>query len=146
MRAGISSTGYNPRRSRVEIDFDGLIGEAAVATLLGVDVDRKLHLHGDAGWDIEEAGGRYQVKYNTHRNGQLYFSSIEEFKAPVAILVTQEEDLTYRLRGWISKDRFMKVYHETDYGYGTRYAVDQEQLEPISTLLWRDVNAFSESL
>ncbi len=124
----------------MEIDFDGLCGEAAVATLVGVDIDRNIHLHGDAGWDVEEAQGRYQVKYNTHKNGQLYFSSLEEFKAPVAILVTNNNDLTFNIVGYISRERFMKEHYTTDYGYGIRYAVDQKQLDPISKLLWRDTH------
>ena len=121
-----------------------MCGEAAVATLIGVDIDRKLHLHGDAGWDITENQDKYQVKYNTYRNGQLYFTKLEEFKAPVAILVTNNKDMTFEIVGYITRERFMKEHYETDYGYGTRYAVNQEQLDPITTLLWRDEHAVSK--
>jgi hypothetical protein len=109
-----------------------------------VDIDRKLHLHGDAGWDITENQDKYQVKYNTYRNGQLYFAKLEEFKAPVAILVTNNKDMTFEIVGYITRERFMKEHYETDYGYGTRYAVNQEQLDPITTLLWRDEHAVSK--
>jgi hypothetical protein len=133
---GVCSRGYNPRRSREEIDYDGLLGEQAVGVLLASPIDTAIYDGGDPGYDITYHGKTIQVKLNTYPNGDLYFSSLDEFIADIAILVTPVKDDVYRIAGWVSRDEFMGMYQEKDYGYGTRYAVPQDKLKSI--LLFRE--------
>lgn len=132
--AGIPSTKLDRNRSQVDIDEAGLQGEWAVASLLGVQLDERSLLHGDGGTDLIYKGKRIQVKHNRHQGGDLYFNTLEDFDADIAVLTIPGGENAVRIVGWISKEDFLARYHLTDYGYGSRVAVGQSHLRRFDAL------------
>lgn len=132
--AGIPSTKLDSNRSQVAIDEAGLQGEWAVASLLGVQLDERSLLHGDGGTDLTYRGRRVQVKHNSHPRGDLYFNTLDDFDADIAVLTVPGGENVVRIAGWISREDFRACHHLTDYGYGSRVAVGQSHLRRFDAL------------
>ena len=78
------------------------------------------------------------VKCSKREDGPLIFDSPDKFTAKIAVAYGQSKDdpRTFRLHGCISNERFFEKAYRKDYGYGIRYVVDHDNLEPIESL-WR---------
>lgn len=115
-----------------ERNFKGLKGAYAVARFLGVDFDRTLRSGKDLGWDLTFRGWTIEVK-NLQR--WLAFHNLSHFSADIAVLVNpvmNSEDVI--LQGWVSKARFRKNYFTSNFGYGDRMCMKQDDLDPMPSL------------
>jgi hypothetical protein len=125
------------------VNLMGHLGEKAVAKVYNVSVDDRVLTGGDEGHDLVINGKTIQVKTTVTR--QLIFNSKELFTADYAILVTLVGDRTqphidshFIVWGDISRDRFLEVCYEKDYGYGVRYVCNTNDLS-------RDLDGISKS-
>jgi len=128
------------RFSDVETNFQGLMGEAAVAKLLNVPIDDNISLKGDGGiTDLLWKSYTIQVKYNNYSYGDLYFFNVNEFKADIAFLVlplnnAESGGRVVNVRGYMTREEFKKTYEEVDWGYGLRHRVPQHLLHDVRDL------------
>ena len=78
------------------------------------------------------------VKCSCKEDGPLIFDSPEKFTAQIAVAYGQSkgDPRTFKLHGCISRSTFFKKAYKHDFGYGERYVVDVDQLDPIEKL-WR---------
>jgi hypothetical protein len=125
------------------VNLMGHLGEKAVAKVYNVSVDDRVLTGGDEGHDLIINGKTIQVKTTVTK--QLIFNSKELFTADYAILVTLVGDRTqphidshFIVWGDISRDKFLEVCYEKDYGYGVRYVCNTNDLS-------RDLDGISES-
>jgi len=115
------------------VNLMGHLGEKAVAKIYDVLVDDRVLTGGDSGHDLVINGKTVQVKTTITR--QLIFNAKELFSADYAILVTLIGDRTqphvnshFIVWGDISKDRFLEICTEKDFGYGVRYVCNIDDL------------------
>jgi hypothetical protein len=115
------------------VNLMGHLGEKAVAKVYDVSVDDRVLTGGDEGYDLVINSKTVQVK--TSVTNQLIFNAKHLFSADYAILVQLIGDRTqphvdsyFKVWGDISKQKFLDVCFEKDYGYGTRYVCKQEDL------------------
>jgi len=117
-----------------DVDYLGIRGELAVAKVLGCDYTPSA-LGIDEGIDMFINDLSIDVKSTFHQSGKLLFKSIPAFKSDIAILVTAtawEEKMN--VCGWVSLGRFKEKAEESDFGKGTCWTMDQDQLAPLKNL------------
>ena len=124
---------FDSKNTSWAVNLMGHLGEKAVAKVYEVAVDDRVLTGGDEGYDLVIKNKTVQVK--TTITNQLIFNSKELFSADYAILVTLVGDRTqphvnshFVVWGDISKDKFIDVCFEKDFGYGVRYVCNIEDL------------------
>ena len=124
---------FDSKNTSWAVNLMGHLGEKAVAKVYEVAVDDRVLTGGDEGYDLVIKNKTVQVK--TTITNQLIFNSKELFSADYAILVTLVGDRTqphinshFIVWGDISKDKFIDVCFEKDFGYGVRYVCNIEDL------------------
>jgi len=124
---------FDSKNTSWAVNLMGHLGEKAVAKVYEVEVDDRVLTGGDEGYDLVIKNKTVQVKTTT--TDQLIFNSKELFSADYAILVTLVGDRTqphinshFIVWGDISKDKFIDVCFEKDFGYGVRYVCNKEDL------------------
>jgi len=123
------------KRGDLQINFKGLLAEHAVATALGIKINKETGLYGDGGiTDLVFRGKTVQVKYNFYRDGSLYFNFQSELKADIAVLVVPHSEKGLNIIGYITQDDFWKQCRPLDWGYGQRWGVPQSSLTNIMKL------------
>jgi hypothetical protein len=125
---------FDSKNTSWAVNLMGHLGEKAVAKVYDVAVDDRVLTGGDEGHDLVIKNKTVQVK--TSITNQLIFNSKELFSADYAILVTLVGDRTqphinshFIVWGDISKDKFIDVCFEKDFGYGVRYVCNIEDLK-----------------
>lgn len=121
-----------------DMDYVGVVGEAAVGRWLGVPFNQFSGLHGDGGeYDIKFHELKLQVKGTRYLAGRLLFTTLDKFTAHAGVLVTLNNDSTANIAGVISRAKFMSnyTYSELKKGCGPQYHIGQEYLSPIERLL-----------
>ena len=124
---------FDSKNTSWAVNLMGYLGEKAVAKVYEVAIDDRVLTGGDEGYDLVINNKTVQVKTTT--TNQLIFNSKELFSADYAILVTLVGDRTqphidshFIVWGDISKDKFINVCFEKDFGYGIRYVCNIENL------------------
>ena len=124
---------FDSKNTSWAVNLMGHLGEKAVAKVYEVEVDDRVLTGGDEGHDLVIKNKTVQVKTTT--TNQLIFNSKELFSADYAILVTLVGDRTqphinshFIVWGDISRDKFIDVCFEKDFGYGVRYVCNIEDL------------------
>lgn len=119
------------------VNLMGYLGELAAAKVYKTTTDDRVLTGGDAGHDLVIDGKTYQVKTTVTK--ELIFNSKELFTADYAILVTLIGDRTqphinsrFIVWGDISRDKFLKVCYEKDFGYGVRYVCEIDDLVQVT--------------
>jgi hypothetical protein len=106
--------------------------EEYVALALGLaytgDIDKP-----DRGWDMAMQGRRIQVKWTKYEDGKLIVSPKQTMAADYYVLVTGPTTDDFRIRGWATAKELKSS--TTDLGYGITYALPQERLRPLDSLL-----------
>jgi hypothetical protein len=134
--AHVRNRRVDPERGDLEINVQGLMGEYAVARLLGEPFDLGIDLEGDGGVVDLYCGERsVQVKFNNTPSGDLYFTTATLFRADVAVLVVKAGRNAVRVIGFATRERFQREQEVRDYGHGRVAALPQEKLEPIERLV-----------
>ena len=119
------------------VNLMGYLGELAAAKVYKTTTDDRVLTGGDAGHDLVIDGKTYQVKTTVTK--ELIFNSKELFTADYAILVTLIVDRTqphinsrFVVWGDISRDKFLNVCYEKDFGYGVRYVCEIDDLVQVT--------------
>lgn len=119
------------------VNLMGYLGELAAAKVYKTTTDDRVLTGGDAGHDLVIDGKTYQVKTTVTK--ELIFNSKELFTADYAILVTLIGDRTqphinsrFIVWGDISRDKFLNVCYEKDFGYGVRYVCEIDDLIQVT--------------
>jgi len=115
------------------VNLMGHLGEKVVAKTYRIPVDNRILSGGDGGIDLRISDKTVQVK--TSATNQLIFNSKNLFTADYAIFVTLVGERTqphinskFRIWGDITKEKFLDVCYEKDYGYGLRYVCNINNL------------------
>ena len=81
--------------------------------------------------------GGIDVKCSSHTDGPLIFDSEKSFAAKVAVLYGATDDTEiFKLHGCIGRKTFFEKAYKKDFGYGERFVMDADSLDPIEKL-WR---------
>ena len=133
--AGIHTNKFSLRHGDLEINILGVHGEAAVSEILGVDFDRRALMEGDGNIaDLWYKGRSVQVKMITHKSGDLFFNSLSDFRADIAVLVVPCSANSVNVVGGISRKKFAKLCGTKNFGYGDRVTVPQNLLTPLEAI------------
>lgn len=120
------------------IHYAGMLGEIAVSKAIGVPLRTHITFGGDDGSDLVYCGQSIQVKTSTHSTTPpprfIIFNSVEDFSTDWAVSCSVQGLCTIRIHGFISKRKFVANVITHDFGYGTRYCVDEKHLSPINRL------------
>lgn len=138
-----------------EVDRLGIIGEYAAADVFGVDIDWNITVHGDKGHDlILPNKWTAAVKFNHRYEGYLMIEGrdtdtddeLSDLTTDVLILThtfcEPKQNIchchkkllnplipsTVIIAGWISRQEFMKVKGEANWGAGVRHFVEVSDL------------------
>jgi len=130
------------RRYATDIDdfsmhMIGLMGEAAVCKVLGIDFHVDIHKFGDDGNDIVYNGYRIQVKTaaKEHKRSVLYVNDIDDVASDILVGGFVSSPASVTLIGSASKSHFKRKMYEADFGYGKRDAVNEEDLRPVEAMV-----------
>ncbi len=139
-----------------ELDYLGLLGEAAWSSYLNLPLDTAIHSSGDSGHDLVMNGKTVAVKFNHRWRGFLMVEEREndtpeffnDLKCDIIALAhgrcqtkvengcrCRDETIVVCLAGWLTRDEFMRKQRRNDWGLGGRYTVSCSQLRPPHELL-----------
>jgi hypothetical protein len=127
---------FDAKNTSWAVNLMGYLGELAAAKVYKTTTDNRVLTGGDAGHDLVVDDKTYQVKTTVTK--ELIFNSKELFSADYAILVTLIGDRTqphidsrFIVWGDISREDFLKVCKEKNYGYGERFVCDVNALNQV---------------
>ena len=127
---------FDAKNSSWAVNLMGYLGELAAAKVYKTTTDSRVLTGGDAGYDLVFADKTYQVKTTVTR--ELIFNSKDLFTADYAILVTLIGDRTqphidsrFIVWGDISREDFLEICFEKDFGYGSRYVCRVDDLNQV---------------
>ena len=125
---GVTNLQIDHKNSPLTVEMQGLYGEFVIAQyyseLLGesIEVDLRHTIAGDGGEDFSDINGySIDVKFSAYPSGDLLFTSVNHFKADIAMLVVpidrdfmQEEYPSFRIAGWVERESFLQnhIYHD----------------------------------
>lgn len=128
---------FDAKNTSWAVNLMGYLGELAAAKVYKTTTDDRVLTGGDAGHDLVINGKTYQVKTTVTK--ELIFNSKELFTADYAILVTLVGDRTqphinsrFIVWGDISRDKFLQLCYEKDFGYGVRYVCEIDDLVQVT--------------
>lgn len=135
--AGQAPRGIDKRQSNFSLHVHGVLGEIAVAALLGVKIDTSVTVYGDSGHDLVYRGHTIQVKTNSSQGPTLYFYVPEKHKmiSDVGILTQPLSMTQMEIVGWITREKFQKLCEPVNFGYRTNYGVPSTQLDAPEHLI-----------
>lgn len=118
--------------------YAGMLGEVAVGKATGIPIHTDITFGGDGNVDMSYQGQTIQIKTSTHQTTPvprfLIFNSVEDFSTDWAISCSIQGPCTVRIHGFASKRKFVSNVVTHDFGYGTRYCMDEKHLSPINRL------------
>ena len=124
------------RQSDFGIHYVGMLGEVAVSKTLGIPLRTDVTIGGDGSIDMTHQGQTIQIKTSTHPTTPtqrlMIFNSVEDFHTDWAILCSIQNAYTVRIHGFASKRKFVSNVVTHEFGYGTRYCMDEKILTPIN--------------
>lgn len=143
--AGWSSRRVDGSSYSGEVDQRAGEAEAWAARACGSEIDARVFLHGDPGWDFEttDAAGRLvrvdviHIGDNRDPATAHLIVNPENKKlraADVFLVVGNVFDFWYAL-GAIARDRFLAIHQRRNFGFGEKLAVHCRQLECACALL-----------
>lgn len=138
-----------------KLDEIGMLGELAMASYLGVDLDEGIYAHGDGGVDFIFNGVSFAVKFNHRREGFLMVEGraedtdhcLHDLNADAIVLthgvcvpgskcVCNEIGPKWVcLAGWLPTREFLQKRTTRDLGLGVRHIVKKDQLREMSGLI-----------
>lgn len=141
---GVRNQRYTNRLGDFEIHYQGVQCEHAVAKWFrdngweDVRIDETISPSGDDKInDIIGLGDvTLQVKSRERRiDGDLFFNHPDLFKAKAAVLTIYMDEGAVVIVGWTDKSNFMKNHNTKNFGYGTRYCLEQPHLRDMGEFL-----------
>ena len=119
-----------PKRNSDLIHVHGMMGEIAAAKLFGAELDLSYKVHGDDGWDFELGGKKYDVKTINYDPPILKLNHIKDFLADYIVVCLRVSDSEICVCGIVDKRTFLQHYYKKEFGYGSRYCVNEKHLLP----------------
>lgn len=140
---GVHNKRYTTRLGDFEIHYQGIQCEYAVAKWFqengweDTKIDENISASGDDKIsDINLGSITIQVKSRERRiDGDLFFNSPDLFKADIAILTIYMGEGNIIIVGWSDKTNFMKNHNIKNFGYGTRYCLEQPYIRQMNEFL-----------
>lgn len=152
---------YDQKRSDYDVDILGTLSEFAVAKLVNGHYNSEIYKkHGDDGINdikIDNLDKTFQIKstsYTIAKNPLCFYNHLdidengfctchkkkikkgEVFLADYTIMCLGTDDKNIiDVHGYISREDFLKKHIAKDLGYGTRYGIRAEQLNPLEELI-----------
>ena len=130
---------FDVNNTDVGVHAIGMLGELAAGRIFSVDPDWGIYLSGDNGMDMFAWGLSWQIKTSSMR--KLIFNSEKDFVSDGAVLVHHLaskqkvfDTPIFDVVGGISRKRFLNLYYEHDFGYGTRLVVDSDVLVDLEKI------------
>jgi hypothetical protein len=131
------------RKSSLEIHYEGIVAELAVARLLGLDINRHIFDRGgdNQAPDLVLPDGRtIEVKFRGRKGDDfaLRNTNRDSFKADLGVLVWPHDEESVEIAGYITRDDFVANCVTVNYirkRGGDRLAVSSSHLRPFSELL-----------
>ena len=125
---GVTNLQIDRKNSPLTVEMQGLYGEFVIAQyyseLLGesIEVNLRHTIAGDGGADFSNINGySIDVKFSAYPSGDLLFTSVNHFKADIAMLVVpmgrdfmKEEYPSFRIAGWVDRESFREshIHHD----------------------------------
>ena len=131
--SGVVNQRRDQGRNDNDLDLIGIKAELSVAKVFDID-HNPFQLGVDSGEDMWLGDISIDVKSTFYPDGRLLFKDINAFKASCAVLVCQEDEDTYNVSGYCSRDRFKKDSRQMDLGHGMGSVMDQIDLSPLEKL------------
>lgn len=124
------------RHSRESSNGLGFKGEYAFSKLFKLE-PTQVTVRADGGIDYVLSNGlTVDVKCSRRNDPDLIFDGFDSFKADIGVLGHSTDDKYFvDFVGWITKDKFMDICDQRDYGHGMRKYVKFDQLSPILDLV-----------
>lgn len=132
----------NNRRYAKDIDdfsmnLIGVMGEAALCKELHLKYTPPFYKYGDDGNDIDYGGFTIQVKTSSKFHGDdglLYVNDINAVPSDILVSACVNGPASVNLLGAISSDKFKRIMHQRDLGYGMRDCVYNHQLMSVEAM------------
>lgn len=118
----------NPMSDNYELV--GVLGELIYSFVMGEMMDTRLKIAGDDGIDFSKVS--VQVKASEEYKAKHlieYMNKKLNFDYYVFVIVNLEEKTGY-IKGWISVSDFIKKRYRRDFGYGYRWTIHLNELNP----------------
>ena len=149
-RDGAIKGGWNrDKKSESQRNYEGVLGEYAMAEYLGAEIDREARPKGDGGRDLEVVSTEGKmvigVRYTVYFTGKLYQDT--PYPRPdLLVLTTKAHGQDYitpwgdpfsqsvRLNGWIRTAKFVQEYTKHVSHGRDAWFVEQDKLHPIDIL------------
>jgi hypothetical protein len=128
---------YDNNRNDFCVSYNGILGEAGVAKLIGAKVDKTVSLSGDDKIsDLLMNDIKIQVKMNLSKGNNifLYFNEKELFKADIAVLTTIKSACEVDIEGWITREDYLNKAESMNFGKGNRWGVNKKDLQDPNKL------------
>lgn len=125
----------------VEGQTMGFAAEMALAKLLGLEADTTISKSGNRGAHLsypreDKPALIFNAMWASDPTYDMRYLPDKIPQAHIFMMVTAEDlESTFWIVGGISRKRFREEFRRVDYGYGTRLAVAQSQLQPASRLV-----------
>lgn len=115
----------------VEIDWDGIVGELAMAKAYNLFPDLTVSPR-SGGHDLVGRNGKtIDVKTTRHKNGRLLAELGKESKRSDMYVLAVRSGATVLLAGWAPAALLLQDENIRDLGHGRGYALDQTDLRPM---------------
>ena len=137
-KVGIAPTLWKAGHTGRIVHSLGIRGECIITKNYGGSVETWVAAYGDGKHrDIKIGTMDVEAKTRDNRSdGDLIFNHRDEFSAHIAILcnINSESPNRVELLGWTYQDHANTVGMVKNYGYGSRFVIDNSDLLPIDTL------------
>ena len=136
--AGLVNQRIDMRRSPVEVEFVGILGEAAVGKYLGIGYDRAIRLTGRRGRQrvTHRVPGLFTLQVNYTRLSKFILNEVKDFQADYGILVVETafSPQEVKIAGYIARAVFATNCRYENLGYGPRFTIGVDKLRPVSEI------------
>jgi len=135
---GVQNRKYDLNKTDFTVNYNGAMGEYAVAKYIDATIDKSIRLSGDNKIsDLVKNNIQIQVKNTTFSldNPFLFFNFKNLFKADIAVLTSPRSANEININGWITKEDFLNKAEEINFGRGARWAVQTDKLNDPKSLL-----------
>ena len=130
-------SGHN--KTSLRADFEGAIGEWAVAKALDLEWDGEFFEHGD--WEVWRTEGHdvegLEVRTTMYRFGRLIVQPSNKDDVPYVLVTLAEDYREAHLRGWSWGRDVKQPKHWQEFWARPTYAMAQSDLQPIEDLIAR---------
>lgn len=136
-RWGVPTQKIDGAASDEDVHVKGLMGEVAVASLLGISADGGISPDGDDGHDLAlPCGARIDVKTRSRLGQDLaLYGPDDRLGADLAVLCYRLSTRSVEAAGWISRALWKIRREMLSFGGAPRPGVSPEALRPMPSLM-----------